>query len=684
MWLELALAILVGCAFVLVPGYFFLRAARVSRIDSVCMAPIVTLVLTGVLTIVYSKLGVFSSWLTVYAPLVAVGVVAAGVSKLVNYNRRANHVFTQKASKVQWLQLLAYVGVACVATLFVYVWNLEAADSFSQASDNVHHIGQIYTFVLTGDWSALTVTSYPQGAGAEISPVASAGGYYPSAWHIVAASIVSALDVPVTLSINAANCVFIVAVYAPSMFMLMSTLFAQHAQRRVVWFGALFTVAFAWFPWGLLVFGPLYSNMAAFSMLPAMVAIFVRIVLPEAREASGIGVARGVALFVVALVAAYFAQPNAVFAAGAVLIPFCVWRVALAGGGLAPFAKTPRRMWAGRILFAAGACVVFAILWCVAYKMPFMQGVVQFNWEASETTVQAIANMAALSAPAWWLGGTQIVLAVVVFIGVLTVCFDKRYLWVACAYAFFLAAYVVCASTEGRLKHVMGGFWYTDTWRLVAAAAIVGVPLASIGFAKVCDALALISKKPSLLPTLVLTGAFVALNFAPAYDLRGFGEMTSTFEVTYHNIAGIYSKDGTDVTADERDFLDQVKQVVPDGALIVNSPFDGSAYMYGIDGLNLYYRSLTAQDSTSETFDSRLIRLALSSISDRESVRAAVDELGAQYVLILDSQDEYAESSSYIYGYYPQCWVGIEGITDTTPGFEVVLAQDDMRLYRIL
>ena len=38
----------------------------------------------------------------------------------------------------------------------------------------------------------------------------------------------------------------------------------------------------------------------------------------------------------------------------------------------------------------------------------------------------------------------------------------------------------------------------------------------------------------------------------------------------------------------------------------------------------------------------------------------------------------------YLFSYYPDQWTGIDAINDQTPGFEVVLSEGDMRLYRIV
>ena len=43
-------------------------------------------------------------------------------------------------------------------------------------------------------------------------------------------------------------------------------------------------------------------------------------------------------------------------------------------------------------------------------------------------------------------------------------------------------------------------------------------------------------------------------------------------------------------SADERRFVERVKKVVPSGAVVLNQPYDGSAYAYGLDDLNVYYK----------------------------------------------------------------------------------------------
>ena len=68
-------------------------------------------------------------------------------------------------------------------------------------------------------------------------------------------------------------------------------------------------------------------------------------------------------------------------------------------------------------------------------------------------------------------------------------------------------------------------------------------------------------------------------------------------------------------------------------------------------------------------------------------VRDAAERAGIRYVLLLDQG--YGENlvgdgaTVYTHGYEKKDWGGVTGVTDETPGFETILAEDDMRLYRI-
>ncbi len=133
----------------------------------------------------------------------------------------------------------------------------------------------------------------------------------------------------------------------------------------------------------------------------------------------------------------------------------------------------------------------------------------------------------------------------------------------------------------------------------------------------------------------------------------------------------------------EKAFVQQVKQTVPADALIINVPDDGSAFAFAADDLRTYFRYTREYDVSSETPESCIIRNSLRTIADNGYVQEAVESIGAEYVLQLDQGEPDVESPHLFTYENGKKWRGIDGIRDDTPGFEVVLAEGDMRLYKI-
>lgn len=135
-------------------------------------------------------------------------------------------------------------------------------------------------------------------------------------------------------------------------------------------------------------------------------------------------------------------------------------------------------------------------------------------------------------------------------------------------------------------------------------------------------------------------------------------------------------------SAEEQRFVRKVLEMIPGGALVINQPHDGSAFAYGLDGLNTYFRHIDTEGTTEQ---SRTIRDHLSDIATDSTVREAVRNSGAQYVLLLDQGLPYDEGRWLIQTGedYEMGWEGLANLTDDTPGFETILADGDMRLYKI-
>lgn len=699
MWTGFFLAMLAVAVFLYAPGFLVLKALRLESVVALCCAPLATIPFYIALSAAYPSWGVFASWSTLFAPCLAIGIVAWLVSCVLlrSKNPRFERVDSCGALlsgrlSADWAILAVYVVVGFVAVCTVFVANLATSDSFLQTWDNVHHLSSVQAFVDAGNYSSFTTTSYALPEDKAIDPFANDSAFYPSAWHCLAAMAVSITGVSCATAVNATNALLAAVVLPASVFVLLRTLFS--GDRAAVYAGAFVSILFAAFPWGFLTFGPLYPNLLSYVLIPAAAAVFVKLF---ARGLSAWQRAVLALVFVMGLCSLALSQPNAVFSLGVFLAPYIVVSVMRLAD--AERIGDRARPWA-RVALALAAVVLIAGIWCVMYKMPFMRAVVSFDWPAKAEPVQALANIGLLSfveTPA------QPVLALLVAIGVAAALLDRSKRWIAFSYAFACVIYFFDMATDGFLKHLLSGFWYTDQWRTAAMAALFAVPLAALGAAtlargakKLAASLASPREGASRYARCAVAATPLLMAFLvafPTFDCAGLCRIEGASSVVgdrveKQNAPAVLNMLGED----ERRFVDEVQKVVSEDDLVINEPDDGSVFLYGLDGMRTYYRYFTGYGlEAGESEDSYLIRGHLDEIATNAEVKEAVDRLGAEYVLVLDQGDTeprgpQGEARRFlpVHGVSKEAWQGIVDITDETPGFEVVLSEGDMRLYRIV
>lgn len=672
MWLTFVLAV-VACILVLyVPGYLFARSLSIARFASVAIAPMFSIFAVAVLGIVLFEVGVTCSGPVLLAIAVALGLVAFLVGKGVVRARgsRPSHELiavgnTKEACKIAAL----YVGVALAVVFVVFLLAIDGPESFSRNDDTTVHLSIVRGFLDTGTFSSLHVSSYLDQA--------MISSFYPSAWHVVTAIVASLFGDAVTIAANVTIVVFVAVVFPLAMCLLFMKLFGEN--KRVVWAGSLFVVAFCGFPWGFVVWGQLLSNMVAFMLVPlALVA------LAEAVEVEGLSVKVRLALVVIAgLVAIALAQPNGAFTFGIWAVLYCVSRIFYPGKGDAP-RITPKQ------LMAAGVLLLIACAgWAVLYLAPFMQDVVQRTWEATLSPLEAIGSGLLFMFTSR--EGIQPFLSVVVLAGVIYTCRNRRYLWLTIAYAFALVVYIIDVSTDGVLKQVLSGFWYTDYYRTGAMTALFAIPVAALGFVQLVDLVkpwfARVLKAEAGHPKCIKAsvGALVVLfavcQFFPFHaKLAGKTDIGAGLVKIHREVSTRYSWD-RGLTSEEDAFVNRVLETVPTGAVIINVPSDGSCWSYGVEGLNAYFRR-SSDNGRGGAKESALLRTSLCDISTSDDVRSVVDGLDMRYVLMLD--DQTGDNRTTVGNRYKEeNWRGIESINEQTPGFTLVLSEGDMRLYEI-
>ncbi|HIU04306.1 MAG TPA: hypothetical protein IAD14_02410, partial [Candidatus Coprousia avicola] len=338
---------------------------------------------------------------------------------------------------------------------------------------------------------------------------------------------------------------------------------------------------------------------------------------------------------------------------------------------------------------------VVATLWVTLHDASFMQEIVNYPWPATSSLSQGIINTLTLS---YRNVVSQIPLSICLLLGVLYTIIRKKHLWLTAAYIITCIICLNATTSDGVLKSYLSGFWYTDSVRLAANAAILGIPLAALGFSKlllISDRLLKvcvqnINRNINIFCTGVLLVAFIGVNYYPSFTLYGFADITTAFgdvedQLTAAN--NLKYKFDQVLSNSELEFLKQVRDVIPDDALIYNCPDDGSTFAYPIFDLNVYYRRTGYEASNSDGEISATLRTDFVNYSVDNHVQQSVEESGVQYVLLLDIGDDGddPDGERYFYNHYnSSSWDGLYDIDDSTPGFETVLAEDDMRLYKVL
>ena len=365
MWGSFLLCAAVILLALYVSGYFFFRAFKISRILSICCAPIYSIAAFGLLPILYQKLGVFCNWAVLLLPAVILPLVLFFALNRQGYQQYGNVDVDRK-----WLLLGLYLVAGIAAAWFILVSGLGDFDTFYNRHDNSTHLNAIRAFIESGNWSSLGMNTYlsaPENA----HPWEMGSAFYPSAWHDIVAFVVSLTGIPVTVACNAFNSVITGIVYPLSMFSL--TLFLYRNDRLTIVVGSIITPCFNAFPWYFFLKGPLVSNMLSFAIVPVVCVIFMVLCKRAAKKACFIAMFAIIGLC--ACAALGLAQPNGLFT-------FLVFAISFLGHQLYGFLRAKRECGDISLKRAIGLGIAFAIgvvvVWLVAYKLPPLRYIVNY------------------------------------------------------------------------------------------------------------------------------------------------------------------------------------------------------------------------------------------------------------------------------------------------------------------
>lgn len=657
MWALFAGDVLAALLFLYAPGIVAMGSVRVSGYVKVAVAPLLSSVSYFLFAFFFGTLGIQCSWGFLFGASLGLALLALIACRAARSVDVAG--FERSLCPINWKTVLLYLAVAFVVSVFYFIGPLDGPGSIYQENDNIFHLSLVRDFLDTGIYSMQSILSYP------------------ASWHVLVSMVANLGEGNVAVAVNAVNFSLVAVAFPLSMVVFLSAVFKR--SRAIVAFGSLCVLGMAAFPWGFLLFGPLYPNLMGYALLPGAMASFVLMVESGSRRQRVLFVL----LFVFGCLSLLFAHPNAIFVGIVFMTPFCVSK----------FLSPEWNMGARRgKQFRVGAALAFTcfvvLVWTVLYLSPMFAGVVSFQWPAYLSIRQAFVNLLVLSYSK--ASAPQLLMAFFVMLGAIYLFLKKQNRWLVGVYALFAVMYIVDVATEGFAKHYLTGFWYTDSFRVSAALGIAAIPLAAAGLYSVYRVLLYLAAKAwgvkesaskTKVAGLVFVVAALAV-FMPSYSLQGNESVTTGFGQVEQMLekGNTLDPNRSAYDADEIAFADEAKALVGDEK-VLNFPYDGSAYSYALDNLNVEFRDWYGYENVDRDNDSAVIRAHLNDVSTDERVVDSLRASGLRYLILLDVGKE--GEGLFADPYIESEWKGIVSVTDKTPGFKVLLSKSDMRLYEI-
>ena len=730
MWLEFFQSVVVIIALLYVPGVILLHASGMPKPWALVSAPLVSCAL-------YFIEGEIFSALNIPIPLAVMVLVPLLVAILVNgyvfyvaskykEDRRDEKLNKSKATRSSkqstchtpsficeelpfWMPLL-YVAVGLLTVGLLFLPTLPSASSFVQGWDIVHHLDVTQAMIESQKYSSIHYDFYST-VEASITPwEPGTSGFYPSGWNIIVALTTQLVSTTVPIAGNALNFVSAAIIFPLSICSVIAKVLPKH--RIALISGAFVCLAFFVFPWSLLIYGPIFPNTVAFCVMPSIWWVFMQMTRSKTPKHDLVWL---IVIFVLGLITLFILHPSTIFSSIVVLLPWSFARIGESKRRVVLFGKQLKPV------TLAYAFFIFAlVIWSLFYYVLIVRGVaLNFWWSAYSSLQDAILHALGMdfigqSYAGGELVSPQPVLSICVFVGAVWTFKHKQARWMVSAFMYLSILCIFIITFDVPLKGYLSGFWYTDPFRIAASCVIMAIPLAALGLATLAEAaletfaswrekasqrqnqnqiqnqtqsqtqakaqtcvFCAVWAKPLIVGAVIACA--VVLNYVvPMPNLKSEEPIpaATAFKQASEKAYG----DHYILTSEELEFLRRVELTVPAGAVIANLPHDGSLWAYGTNDLHVLWRFPNGYDA-SERPASAILRKRLNRIASDPEVLQTAHDLNVQYVLILNNVVDY--SNAVTSTYKPGTFRGITQITDTTPGFEVVLEEGSMRLYKI-
>ena len=518
-------------------------------------------------------------------------------------------------------------------------------NAVNQTYDNVFHLNAVRHILRNADGSAWVVGGLTTLPGNE--------GYYPAAWHQLVSLVVQLSGQEIVLGSNVVMLLLAVVVWPVGLMALMRTCTTA---GPVGWMaaGTLAGITGA-FPLSLMYWGIVLPYFLSMSLMPLIVIMVSHLAGLAPRSAQRLSGGQVAVLLPVVCAAIALAHPQGVFVGMVLGLPILVWGTAArARDRWAPGLAPRPRLWPLATLTAV-ALIGSAAAW-IELRPSQSSAVWKPNASLKEAIGQAI-SLAPNDTPTFLpLGLVMLVCAAVVLL--LT-----RSRWLVAPWLAATAMSIITRSTpEGDLRYLLTGNWYTDNNRTTAIIAVAAIPVLALAIEHL---LRLASRRFPRLDGAsgLVVGALIAvLVLAMGVLSPGSRVNQSYFEMEWQT-SGLLS-------ADERELLERLPEVVPENAVIATNAWNGSSLAYAISDRQVLntYMGFQAEPEV------HLLNAELDDAQEKPEVCDATEELNVEYALDFGPQEIHGRTATY---------TGLNEISETGAA-EVVLQVGEAKLLRML
>lgn len=570
-WLATIPLLLFAVVLAFGPGYAMGWALRVPARLRVFYAPLLTFALVAVSAIVLGKTGIPWSLIS-FVPVAAVLVAAAaGLMWLVGrrWPALASASWPGNDVPVAWPVVGAVLGGFLVLHMtedMVY-----GPEAFSQSLDNSFHMNAIRWIQEHGDASSLTLGAV---SAADQQPT-----FYPAGWH----DFVSLIYSTTGTSIATATIVTVLLTASfvwPCSLVAFSLSIPKLRRLQALAIPAIIG-GFAAFPGLLLRWGVLFPNLLGYALLPTFVALMAHLVQALLRREFSVLLSLGLSALV-GIAGLALVHPNAVVSAVVFALPMLL-------AGVVQVSRSHelalRQKWVGSLL------LVGVSIGCVGAWWFLRPGASASNtWEPMLTEGEALYQFLFLGLEnANQLRDTfnpSYLAGFLALWGAGYLLYKHRNLWLIASWVLIGYLWIIAATVpRGDFRLLMVGPWYTDHFRLAALVVFPSVILAGIGLGGFVEGLLTWVARRAPRPAR-LKVATVGMGVAMVLVLvvAGLSSRVPSVQETTLAVSKEYRVTPSSVVLnqDEMNVINEIPKIVPKGDVIVNNPWDGSAYIYAL------------------------------------------------------------------------------------------------------